>query len=711
VRATAASLAVAISLALSAPATAESARRAIVVCLPGLSFADVNAGAMPNLRRLADGSTVAAMNVVTRATFDPEDHRWDPEASAFLTLGVGGRGWSPRLYYADGVDLLPGAVAALREENEGGTRSVEPGYLGSALHHAGLRTAVLGCADDRSTRERGVILGAMDSSGTVGRGDVSERCLLSDPARPYGWISNLDYLLASLRRLEPDAELVLIDPGDLERAERYAPLCMPAVAAAHRRAALAQADRLVAGATEIARRRGTILAVLGPLGARQPGGRRLTLTPLVWFDPNDAPALFESGSTRRPGLVTMTDLAGALVHSLTGSDEAARDLLTRQPVGNGWARVLRLDAEIAAADRWRPGGIRTVQVLLLVAAPLALLAAWLEWKAPRRVLIAALPLVAFAGALCAAAEGPDWIALAGIALAIGAALAVRRRSGWGTGVGVLYGLLALVVLLELLPGGRALADSPLGYSLALGARYYGIGNEWMGAAVGAALAALLVGRENMPTPSLRWWPTAAAGTLLVLVLALGAPEAGANFGGALTAATACAAVAYLYAPLRWRTRALAAAAGLACFLLAAAITWDALRPPERQTHLARLLDSLHGGVSGLWPTIAAKLSVNWRVLQSLWGVLLLAELAGAGTLCWRLSRPGSPTADAAPALRAAVWAFTVASLAALAFNDSGALAAALLMAACCPALLLLSLNFAGGDRASPEDHPPGSSAR
>ena len=138
----------------------------------------------------------------------------------------------------------------------------------------------------------------------------------------------------------------------------------------------------------------------------------------------------------------------------------------------------------------------------------------------------------------------------------------------------------------------------------------------------------------------------------------------------------------LYAPARRRAPALLTAL-VATLLVATAITWDALRPAEQQTHIGRLVSGLLGGSGNLVSTVAAKLAVNWRVSRSFWGLLIVIE----GALSWWIATRAS--ARKTPETRRAATLFTVAALAAWIFNDSGAVAAALLLAPCPGVVLLL----------------------
>src|SRR5262249_28315065 len=99
------------------------------------------------------------------------------------------------------------------------------------------------------------------------------------------------------------------------------------------------------------------------------------------------------------------------------------------------------------------------------------------------------------------------------------ASAAARRGGAPAAFGAACGTLAAGLLVETAPGGGGLGGTVLGYSLSLGARYYGVGNEWMGAITGLALAALFTTRVGANSRG-RVSPAAGAAALLLLVAAI-----------------------------------------------------------------------------------------------------------------------------------------------------------------------------------------------
>lgn len=155
--------------------------------------------------------------------------------------------------------------------------------------------------------------------------------------------------------------------------------------------------------------------------------------------------------------------------------------------------------------------------------------------------------------------------------------------------------------------------SLFGYDPLIGARYYGLGNEYMGLVVGAALWWIV--RHGASTV-VRW-----AMYVFVFVL-LAAPTLGANFGGTL--AWLLAAV-FLWREGRLPAWPVAGAAVLAA-LLGGVLIWHMASPAP--SHLARLLWAMRAeGPEPLWEIAVRKAAMNARLVRhSLWGRFFVGAL-------------------------------------------------------------------------------------
>jgi len=122
------------------------------------------------------------------------------------------------------------------------------GALGDSVRQAGGGTAAIGSADTGIGEEAVLLrewaLLAADGHGAIDTGDVSGELLERDVNAPFGLRTNTRAMLAAFDATVQDKRpmLIAVEWGDTRRANLYAPLCAPAIAATHRRQALLRAD-------------------------------------------------------------------------------------------------------------------------------------------------------------------------------------------------------------------------------------------------------------------------------------------------------------------------------------------------------------------------------------------------------------------------------------------------------------------------------------
>src|SRR5206468_12690566 len=117
-----------------------------------------------------------------------------------------------------GGDIAVVGAAATTRLIHGRHLSSEPGALGEALHTRGLRAAAVGAADRAPGQaERPAALAVMDRRGWVDTGQV-DGLLRHDPAAPFGLSADADAVTQATRRALASADVVVVDPGDMDRA-------------------------------------------------------------------------------------------------------------------------------------------------------------------------------------------------------------------------------------------------------------------------------------------------------------------------------------------------------------------------------------------------------------------------------------------------------------------------------------------------------------
>ncbi len=564
------------------------------------------------------------------------------------------------------------------------------GLLGQRLREAGLHVACLGNADSIRGPHRNAAAIAMDRQGRVELGDVSADLLVADPKVPAGYRVATGRLAAAFTKLEPVADVVVLDLGETSRAAEFQATVPPKRADEMFAKALTRADRALAAVlNSAAPDLWGVLVVSPTLPPAYPGRPPATLAPIIWRIPGRGAGLLTSPSTRRSGFVTSADVAASILSYF--------ELPTPpESVGRAFRMVPTDDSlDTLQHDLARHETIESVRRPMFIGFPtfatvvlgLALFGFLLGERIPRKLsaVLRGLLLLAMAmpSATLLVALWPDQIpsgtilaAVLGLTfvLALMMALVTRGRAADG----MLALLLVAVLSLDLALGESMLRWSTLSYSVAAGARFYGLGNELAGGLMGAtlvALAALLSGRTHLPV-SLRL-----SITLLLVILTglVASPGAGANFGMALACAVGFGVfTVYLWrGRFRWIDAAILAVVALGVGAAAVAVDMIAGRSGSA-SHIGMLVNTAQAeGPSAVFGAISRKLAMSWRLIgASTWSsVALVAMLILIGTVVFRPPM-------LVDALRRRLWllpgliSVVVGSLAAIVLNDSGILAAA-----------------------------------
>jgi hypothetical protein len=286
--------------------------------------------------------------------------------------------------------------------------------------------------------------------------------------------------------------------------------------------------------------------------------------------------------------------------------------------------------------------------------------------------VLAIPSVAFLSGLVDYHRLPlDFYVVAVLAVAIAvAAVATASYSRWGpwAPAAALATLLWLVLLTDVVTGGRLQINTPLGYSATSAGRFQGFGNLAFALLAGASLVVavvpVLLGRPRAPAAV---W---AALVGCITVIGVGAPGFGSDVGGTLALVPTFIVVVLLVGgrTVGWRRAAAAALASV--LVLCVLATVDLARPASSRTHLGRFADEVLDGEASL--IIRRKIQGNVDILfATFWSFVLVGLFVGAGVLWWRSRERFGAYLVGRPAVRAALIGFVVVAVLGSALNDSG----------------------------------------
>ncbi|MGH9156424.1 MAG: glycosyltransferase [Acidimicrobiales bacterium] len=712
----------------SSVAAAGRPSKVVIFGVPRLGWDDLGTGTMPNLDGLATRGAVAAMSVRTAGRASTVE--------GYATLGAGARVQADAAggdaYDADAVVEGGTAAAALARRsgssppgevvvvgapavtrlNQGRHLPSLPGALGDALAAGVRRTAVVGNADvprdlaRRPARLRPTAVALMTSGGSVDGGTVGERLSRLDPEGAFGVRADPEAVVTAFRTAVASADVVLVDPGDMDRAAEFAALAAPAAASAQRRAALAATDDVLGRVVRIAGPDALVLVV-----SVVPPGPDWHLTPVVAAGSGVVPGYLHSLSTRRLGVVTLTDVAPTVLAAL-GLPPAPGMIgqpLRFHPGSVDLDRLAELDRDAAFREDIYlelTTGYVFFQALVYLLAAVAFSRLGGAGRAGRPLRLVVLGVSAWPLATFVLRAVPDVAVLGAAAvpllfaidIAIVSAATRFRRRPLGP-LAVIAGATVVLLVVDVATGARLQGSSLLGYSLHTAARFTGFGNTAF--AVLGSTAILAAALHVHHAPRRREALVTAAGLMTVVAVADGAPSLGADVGGILTLVPVFALTLLALAGRRISPRTVASIAVATVLLLGLATGVDLLRPAGSRTHLGRLVSQVADrGWEPLTTTVSRKASVNFRTYRSPWAwTVPIVAAYMLYVLAW--ARGWSRLLPPQSALRAAVVGVLATGLLGYAVNDSGIVVTALVFVYIGPFLTLLALAREREDRLLP----------
>ena len=659
---------------------------AVLVGVPGLLWEDVSRESTPFLWELTGEAGIGNMSIRSATSRTCPTDGW-------LSVSAGQRALSEREHFtvcepaprpeSDGSGATVPDFEDHIVANRNSEFSAPVGLLGQTVSDSGGTTLAVG---------PGAALGAADTSGYVdhyidGVGDLTSERLRE--------VSLAVVELPELTRLYPDPPVTgEEDSGSDEKSD---PDDVPEWV---REEALAALDDRLRSLTEILPT-GSSLSVAGV--SMDTGPSRLTVA--LSGDITDAgfegpSAYLASDSTRRAGLVTLTDTTPTLLSQLgmrlTEPTNGRVWHTTERPEGTEESVKGLVDFNTAAVvvGTAIPGffsGLVVFQLLIYAAAAFALHRHSAGQRGKRKLVLSVTRVVALAGAAFPVASYlanliPWWaastpmLALLGcVLLADAAVVALAVLGPWRNNVlgpmTIVAGSTALVLFLDLCFGANLQMNSPTGYSPIVAGRFYGIGNIAFAAfATGmlmavAGLAHWLISQGLHRTAV---WTTLAVGSVSVLVI--GWPGLGTDFGGVLGLIPGLAVTTMMIAGVRITVPRFAVV-GVTAVTVISALSWmDHLRPPNERSHFGAFAAQVANGeaVTVLTRKLTSMLGTlgNWQLTLLAGGALLFLFLVLKRPTRWRIGAL-QRAYEHAPTLRAGLTGSLVTALVGFAANDSG----------------------------------------
>lgn len=693
-------------------AEAREEGKVVMVIVDRISLQDLidSSDSAPNLHYLVHKGAIGLMNTNTGAN--------RTSFHSYITIGTGNRAVTGNLgglalnsqeHYLDeearhiyygftGKDvsttnLVHLGISQIIQNNKLLKHSVVPGALGQALNDQGIRAAVLGNADIKQTSipedwRRLAVNIVMDKYGMVDYGEVSKHILQYDSDFPFGLSTDWTKLKELYQSLILKANVIVIETGDTARLDEYKDYLLPYRFQIEKERVLGKVDKFLGQVIPTIDNEKDLLILISPTASKYALSTGNSLTPIVIFGKKIEPGFLTSGTTHRKGIVTNLDIAPTIINFFAGKIPYHMSGQPLQSIeSNNVLPVLQaMNKQIVSTSNQRPPVMKTFITLQIISLLIALPIILLSNNIPEGILrffqlflfsLATVPLILLILPLLKITN----ILVTFISLIVFCALftiVVSRLSRDKLDPFIVLGLFtSLGILIDLSLGAPLMKTSLLGYDPIVGARFYGIGNEYSGVLLGSSIlgTTALLQRYSRSQKYLEWLVWA---YFLLIIFVSASPKLGTDVGGTITSL-----VAFTIVYLKVRNKKINFKVLLLGFisivtLLGLLFLFDMSRGGENNTHIgraARLVET--GGWQAVMEIIQRKLATNWRLIRyTIWTRVLLTSLVALAILFFRPMGVLRSIIQDYPLLSSGFIGILTASVVGLVFNDSGVVQAA-----------------------------------
>ncbi len=405
-----------------------------------------------------------------------------------------------------------------------------------------------------------------------------------------------------------------------------------------------------------------------------------SLTPVVLKGLNFSSGILYAPSTRKAGIITMNDLRAVIRKCLNPETTA---MLPVRNIPGEW-RNLAYSQHALVANYMIRWPLLTIFGYVLIGV-IFLFTVGVILRFPRRFIklfaFSFLFLLTLPAALLLEAliDPLNWIAITVCTFLFSGI--VFFVSYFVAGKNLAKTLLCIAVLTTGIMIGDGFINgyyehkSFLGYSVVAGARYYGVGNEYMGILLGSYITAITLSLQKLTKwrKELLWFFTFFIGLLLMH------PYFGADVGGGITALLGLGITNFLWLKQPVRIKEMAGLCLAVVLIFISMGVLDLYVYQSSMSHLGKLLLGVQkNGMEVFVHLVIRKIGLNLRLISSTPLTVVLIGVLGAIPLLYRFPpRPIGEFAVKYPVIISGLVGLAITALIGLLTNDSGIVSAAM----------------------------------
>ena len=533
-------------------------------------------------------------------------------------------------------------IAALNKLNLEGEYGAVPGTLGQKLHDHGFKTAVIGNADTDDTKTRLGTMIAMDHDGYVDYGNIGMDALIEDKDYPFGFKSNYPKLIDSFKEAYQKTEFITVDIGDISRLERYKENLTDEMYQVHKKKILKDIDDFIQSLLKQIDVDHTMVIVVSPYPSSEDIKSGNKLTPLVLYGDNvKEKTVLTSDTTRRVGIVGNVDIAPSILEYLDLDTQGMNGKpLCSVSVQHPFDYITELNSKTVSTSNNRYPVLYTYATFQIFISLFALVVILLKEKLNKkfiayfRNILLSTMIIPFILLIFPLLKIYNIVVtyLTIIALIIIISWLVKKlRKETLDNILLISAITTIALLIDIATGCNLIKNSLLGYDPIIGARYYGVGNEYMGVLIASTLVftTAMIDRFHIR-------PIWAVAIFIVTTAIIGYPNWGANVGGTITAVAAFTFVSLRLFKVKIKMKQWIVI-GILVFCIVAFMAFIDIYLLQSQSHLANAIQQIkEDGFAAILMIIQRKISMNMMLIGiTIWSKVLLSAIVILAILFYR----------------------------------------------------------------------------
>ena len=592
--------------------------------------------------------------------------------------------------------------ASININVEKGSYGSTLGVLGQTLSDHNKKMALLGNSDivenNNLVKIRNAGLICMDTFGRVYSGNV-DNINTKDLSMPYGIRTDYEKLIKETKSYYKDNDALFIELGDTYRLDEYKSNLNEKTYNKIKKNIYTNVNTYLSEVFNMVSKN-DVIYIVSEFPSNLDYNNKRRLSPVIKFS-DYKKGLLSSATTRRDGIIANLDLGVDILNEFGLSNDIMIGRTFDYIEKNDNIKYLSNEYEkIVSINNIRSTVVNIFVGIVSISGVMAMLALLLKDKLPYKdkvfivlkefIKLGMIMPLALLSAPIFNAKTQMGIIISVIAMTILIYLSGRllfkhsdiKQMSY-------YALLTIgLVVFDSIIGTFFMKYSVMSYDAIVGARYYGVGNEYQGVIIGSAIFGLAVLLNNK---RIHKWLVGAL--FVVILITTASPFMGANVGAAISECVAFLIFMMLIYGVKLDLKKIIMV-GLAAFLLVLGFAGlDILMGTE--SHLgAFVMEILREGPNAVILTFSRKISMNLKLARStVWVNILLTAIAVIGIFIFRPSKHMKNISNKYPIIFKGFIASMVGCLITLLVNDSGIVAAATASIYILIPILIISINM------------------